>query len=89
MCSLRKNGAHGSFSIFRFRTGVFTALFVGISFLIFAKYGVAQTVGSQDVDRAELLRNQTETPFVPAISPNGVDDGHAAASPNDADLGEQ
>lgn len=36
-----------------------------------------------------MLRSQTESPFVPTISPNGVDDGRAAASPNDADLGEQ
>jgi hypothetical protein len=44
---------------------------------------------SVEVDRAQLLRSQTESPFVPTISPNGVDDGRAAASPNDADLGEQ
>lgn len=44
---------------------------------------------SVELDRAQLLRSQTQSPFVPTISPNGVDDGHAAASPNDADLGEQ
>jgi hypothetical protein len=46
---------------------------------------------SAAVDRAELFRAQAqvEAPFVPVVSPNGVDDGHAAASPNDADLGAQ
>jgi hypothetical protein len=43
------------------------------------------------VDRAQLLRNQfqTQSPFVPSVSPSGVEEGRAAASPNDADLGEQ
>jgi len=51
--------------------------------------GTAQT--SADVDRAQLFRDQAQTaaPFIPAISPTGVDDGHTAASPNDADLGTQ
>jgi hypothetical protein len=55
----------------------------------FVEQGTAQT--SADVDRAQLFRAQaqTEAPFTPAISPTGVDDGHAAASPNDADLGTQ
>jgi len=49
----------------------------------------AQT--SADVDRAQLFRAQAqvEAPFLPTVAPNGVDDGHAAASPNDADLGAQ
>jgi hypothetical protein len=77
------------FPFYPLRTSVFTASLLGIAFLIFAKPGLAQHVGSQEDDRAELLRNQTETPFAPGVSPNGVDDGHAAASPNDADLGVQ
>lgn len=49
--------------------------------------GVAQT--SQDVDRAQLLRQQTEFPTGPQVSVNGVEGGQAVASPNDADLGVQ
>jgi hypothetical protein len=62
------------------------ALFFGTFFMSLAPDSFAQTV---QVDRAELLRNQFQPPFVPAISPNGVADGRAAPSPNDADLGEQ
>jgi hypothetical protein len=58
-----------------------------IAFACFAASGVAQT--SQDVDRAQLLGNQNQFPTGPQVSVNGVDDGHAAASPNDPDLGVQ
>src|SRR5712692_86716 len=44
---------------------------------------------SQSVNQAELTRGQIQPPFAPAISPTGVEDGYAAASPSDADLGEQ
>src|SRR4029077_15478394 len=49
----------------------------------------AQGPSSQDVDRAQLLQGQTQPPFGPAGLPEGVEDGHAASSPNDADIGEQ
>jgi hypothetical protein len=48
--------------------------------------GQAQT--SQDVDRAQLMRDQT-TPGGPLVTTSGVDEGHIVTSPNDADLGEQ
>jgi hypothetical protein len=53
--------------------------------LLAAPAATAQT--GQDVDRAQLAR--TDAPFGAGISPTGVEGGHAAASPNDSDLGEQ
>ena len=50
---------------------------------------LAATSFAQDVDRAQLLQGQTQPPFGPAGLPEGVEDGHAASSPNDADIGEQ
>jgi hypothetical protein len=57
------------------------------AFALLVPSGLAQT--SQDVDRAQLLGNQNQFPTGPQVSVNGVDDGHAAASPNDPDLGVQ
>lgn len=45
----------------------------------------AQTAA--DADRAQLLQNQIQPPV--GTLPEGVENGHAALSPNDADLGEQ
>ena len=44
-----------------------------------------------DADRAQLSQNQVESPVgaAPGVTPEGVEDGHAASSPNDADIGEQ
>jgi hypothetical protein len=44
---------------------------------------------SSAADRARLISSQS--PFTPptTVSPGGVDQGYAAASPNDSDLGEQ
>jgi hypothetical protein len=56
---------------------------------ILAATSFAQRPSSQDVDRAQLLQGQTQPPFGPAGLPEGVEDGHAASSPNDADIGEQ
>lgn len=44
---------------------------------------------SQSVDRAELLRNPPTFSADPYDALTGTDNGHADASPNDADLGEQ
>ena len=44
---------------------------------------------SSDVDRARLFRSQATVQAPPDVSSSGVDQGYAAASPNDADLGEQ
>ncbi|PZR72906.1 MAG: hypothetical protein DLM73_12075 [Chthoniobacterales bacterium] len=49
----------------------------------------AQTPVTQDVDRAQLLRNQSLMHGDPYSLENGVDNGQAVASPNDRDLGEQ
>src|SRR2546429_1550874 len=47
----------------------------------------AQQVSVQD--RAQLLRSSTPPPSDPYSEENGVDNGRAAESPNDADVGEQ
>jgi hypothetical protein len=65
------------------------ARFCALSFFVFAGHGVAQNPASQSIDRAQLLRTQTGPPLPPEVSPSGVQEGEAAASPNDADLGEQ
>ena len=69
------------------RSRLLGALCGTIAFACFVASGGAQT--SQDVDRAQLLGNQNQFPTGPQVSVNGVDDGHAAASPNDPDLGVQ
>src|SRR4030088_1712183 len=47
----------------------------------------AQQVSVQD--RAQLLRSSPPPPADPYSEENGVDNGRAAESPNDADIGEQ
>jgi hypothetical protein len=64
----------------------FIALFAAFIFLIGGSKGAGQTV---QVDRAQLERSQTGSPFGPGVSPEGTVDDHVVASPNDADLGEQ
>ncbi|MEY2560911.1 MAG: hypothetical protein QOG51_1326 [Verrucomicrobiota bacterium] len=49
----------------------------------------AQTPVTQDVDRAQLLRNQTLMHGDAYSLENGDDNGYAVESPNDPDLGEQ
>jgi hypothetical protein len=44
---------------------------------------------SQAVDRAQLLQDQSQPQFGSSTNQEGFEDGHAAASPNDADIGEQ
>ncbi|HEV2047524.1 MAG TPA: hypothetical protein VGQ95_13120 [Chthoniobacterales bacterium] len=66
---------------------LFGALVGGLALLVVAQPSHAQS--SSDVDRAQLLQGQTQPPFTETVSPEGVQGGHAAASPNDADLGEQ
>jgi hypothetical protein len=89
MNSLTPNKKFASMSSLshRGRFHLFGALCGTIAFACFATSGAAQT--SQDVDRAQLLGNQNQFPTGPQVSVNGVDDGHAAASPNDPDLGVQ
>src|SRR5256714_3799096 len=47
----------------------------------------AQQVSVQD--RAQLLRSSSPAPTDPYSAENGVDNGRAVESPNDADIGEQ
>jgi hypothetical protein len=60
---------------------------LAMSILAPATFGQGPT--SQDVDRAQLLQSQTQPPLGTSTSSEGIEDGHAAASPNDADIGEQ
>ena len=54
---------------------------------IFAANGFAQTV-SGSVDRADISQSQSQS-FGGPYTGEGIEDGHAAASPNDSDIGEQ
>jgi hypothetical protein len=54
---------------------------------IFAADGFAQTV-TGSVDRADIAQGRGQT-FGGPFSGEGVEDGHAATSPNDPDIGEQ
>ena len=55
---------------------------------VFAQASFAQTV-TTNADRASSLQDQTQPPFGPGVTSEGIEDGHAAASPNDADIGQQ
>ena len=59
--------------------------------LCFATRGQSFGQTAPDADRAQLSQNQLQSPvgFEPGTTPEGVEDGHAAASPNDADIGQQ
>jgi len=63
------------------------SLISAVTMSIFAAAAFAQT--GADVDRAQLLQNQTQPPFGTGPTPEGVVDGHAVESPNDADIGQQ
>ena len=71
------------------RFNLLVALIGAGTMSILAATSFAQGPSSQVVDRAQLLQGQTQPPFGPAGLPEGVEDGHAASSPNDADIGEQ
>jgi hypothetical protein len=57
-------------------------------FLAFAS-GHPAGAQSTDADRARLLRSQSTITAPESVTATGVDQGYAAASPNDSDLGEQ
>jgi hypothetical protein len=68
------------------------ALFVDLAkgyCAVWLTLSLAATGSAQDssADRASLTQNQA--PYGPGVSSSGLTDGHAVASPNDADLGEQ
>ena len=79
----------GAASLVKNRFNLLVALIGAGMMSILAATSFAQGPSSQDVDRAQLLQGQTQPPFGPAGLPEGVEDGHAASSPNDADIGEQ
>jgi len=63
------------------------ALICAAAMSIFAANGFAQTV-SGSVDRADIAQGRSQ-PFGGPFTGEGVEDGHAASSPNDSDIGEQ
>ena len=65
-----------------------TALLSGGALVVVIASAPAQTP-TQDVDRAQFLRNQTLMHGDPYSMENGVDEGHAVESPNNPDIGEQ
>ncbi len=71
------------------RFNLLVALIGAGTMSILAATSFAQT--APDADRAQLSQNQVESPVgaAPGVTPEGVEDGHAAASPNDADIGQQ
>ena len=69
----------------RFRF-LFCPVSIAVVSISLATISFAQSV---EVDRAQLVRNQPGLAVTPSTSSQGLTDGHAAASPNDPDLGEQ
>ena len=59
--------------------------------LLFAARGQSFAQTAPDADRAQLSQNQLGSPLgtAPETTSEGVEDGHAAASPNDEDIGQQ
>lgn len=59
--------------------------------LSFATRGQSFAQTAPDADRAQLSQNQLQSPFntAPGVTPEGIENGHAAASPNDEDIGQQ
>jgi hypothetical protein len=59
--------------------------------LSFATHGQSVAQTGPDADRAQLSQNQLQSPtgLGPETTTEGVEDGHAAASPNDDDIGQQ
>jgi hypothetical protein len=67
----------------RLAAGLLAAMFIVVN---------VHSIGAQQVsvqDRAQLLRSPTTSPADPYSEENGVDNGRAAESENDADIGEQ
>ncbi len=52
-------------------------------------FSVANEGFAQSANQAQSAREQAPSPFPPTVPPTGVEGGHAAAAPGDADLGEQ
>ncbi len=68
------------------------AVYLPVFHCIFLLFSSATTVvhaQTSSADRARLIQSQTQLPGASVISPEGVEQNYAAASPNDTDLGEQ
>lgn len=63
------------------------ALLSAATLLTLAGQNFAQTV-TTGAGRSQLVQNQAQNPYAPSFA-SGVENGHAVASPNDADIGEQ
>ena len=50
---------------------------------------VANEGSAQSANQAQLTREQAPSAFPSPVPPSGVEGGHVAAAPGDADLGEQ
>jgi len=74
--------------IFELTRTRFLAALLSSGALVIITSAPAQTP-SQDVDRAQFLRNQALIHNDPYSMENGVDEGHAVESPNNPDIGEQ
>jgi hypothetical protein len=70
----------------RLRSRVASILISSALFFTAASFGFGQ---NSDADRAQLLQSQTQPGIGGQFSSEGIENGHAASSPNDADLGEQ
>lgn len=73
----------------KIRLKLFVAFGCAVTLTLLAPKLFGQGPSSQDVDRAQLLQGQTQPMFGPTVTPEGVQDGHAVESPNDADIGQQ
>ena len=62
---------------------VLVAIFCAFCFI------VANEGFTQSANQAQSTRELAPSPFPPTLPPSGVEGGHAAAAPGDADLGEQ
>ena len=73
--------------------GVFHRVGLRLAAGLLAAISIAVSIGSlsaqQVQDRAQLLRSSSPASTDPYSEENGVDNGRAAESPNDADIGEQ
>jgi hypothetical protein len=70
------------------RFKLLVAAICAVTMSIFAQQSFAQGPSTQDVERANLLQDQTQ-PFGTAVNPEGFENGRAMASPNDPDIGQQ
>src|SRR5256885_404033 len=77
----------GGFSRLNLRFPLAAPLFTAVAAVMPLGFLNAQQVSVQD--RAQLLRGTTPPAGDPYSEENGVDNGRAAESPNDADIGEQ